>query len=126
VSKVEPLFLCCDVRALCAVSTTVSQLIPFSTAEWYFSSLQVFKSIQSNDYRWKRSGCEGGHFHVVSRSRLLSYSSRPTPNKGLRCDSVAKPKRCHALQSTRSQCIQCCYSKGKGGLLNFSPRLLVT
>jgi len=51
------------------------------------------KSIQANDYGWKRSGCEGGHFHIVSRSRLRSYSSRPAANKGFRCDSVTKPKR---------------------------------
>lgn len=125
-SEVELLFLCCAVGNLFAVPTTVFQLTLFLAAEWYFSSLQVLNSIQANDYRWKRSGCEGGHFLVVSRLRLRSYSSRPAANKGSRCDSVAKPKRCHAMHSTRSQCTQCCYSKGKGGFLNFSPQLLVT
>jgi hypothetical protein len=93
VSEVEPLFLCCAVRSLFAIPTTLSQLTQFSAAECYFSSVQALESIQANDYRWKRSGYEGGHFHVVSRSRLRSYSSRQAANKVFRCDSVAKPKR---------------------------------
>ena len=93
VSGVEPLFLCCAVRSLFAVPTTLSQLTPLSAAEWYLSSLQALESIQANDYGWKRSGCEGCDFHVVSRSRQRSYSSRQAAKKEFRCGFVAKPKR---------------------------------
>jgi hypothetical protein len=65
VSEVEPQVLCCAVRTLFAVPTTLSQLTPFSAAEWYVSSLQALKSIQANDY--------GGRGPVVKVATSMSY-----------------------------------------------------